>query len=68
MANVELRNVTKKYGNLQVIHGIDMQVADGEIAVDLAIEGSTRWDVELFRMGRLTDEGGSKRPRPTRHS
>ena len=49
-------------------HGFKFCGVVGEIAVDLAIEGSTRWDVELFRMGRLTDEGGSKRPRPTRHS
>src|SRR6186713_3203466 len=39
MANVELRNVTKKYGNLQVIHGIDMQVADGEFIVIVGPSG-----------------------------
>jgi len=39
MANVELRNITKKYGNLQVIHGIDMQVADGEFIVIVGPSG-----------------------------
>src|SRR5574339_1291468 len=39
MANVEFRNVTKKYGNLQVIHGIDMQVADGEFIVIVGPSG-----------------------------
>ena len=33
MANVALRNVTKSYANLQVIHGIDVDVADGEFIV-----------------------------------
>src|SRR5574339_695547 len=39
MANVEFRNVTKKYGNLQVIHGIDMHVADGEFIVIVGPSG-----------------------------
>jgi sarcosine oxidase len=49
-------------------HGFKFCGVVGEIAVDLATEGRTRWDVELFRMGRLTDGGGSRRTRPTRHS
>src|SRR6476660_2055437 len=39
MANVEFRNVTKKYGNLQVIHGIDMHVADSEFIVIVGPSG-----------------------------
>src|SRR6478609_2623516 len=39
MANVALRNVTKQYGTLQVIHGIDMQVADGEFIVIVGPSG-----------------------------
>ena len=34
MAQVQFRNVTKQYGPLQVIHGIDMQVADGEFIAE----------------------------------
>lgn len=33
MANVELHNVAKSYGNTEVVHGIDLGVADGEFVV-----------------------------------
>jgi sn-glycerol 3-phosphate transport system ATP-binding protein len=39
MANVELRNVTKSYGAMQVIHGVDLQVADGEFIVIVGPSG-----------------------------
>src|SRR6187551_3176046 len=39
MANVALRNVTKSYANLQVIHGIDVEVADGEFIVIVGPSG-----------------------------
>ena len=39
MANVDLRNVRKSYGSLEVIHGIDMQVADGEFIVIVGPSG-----------------------------
>ena len=39
MANVQFRNVTKSYGTLEVIHGIDMQVADGEFIVIVGPSG-----------------------------
>src|SRR5690349_10305601 len=39
MANVDLRNVRKSYGNLEVIHGVDMQVADGEFIVIVGPSG-----------------------------
>jgi sn-glycerol 3-phosphate transport system ATP-binding protein len=39
MANVSLRNVTKQYGTLQVIHGIDVQVDDGEFIVIVGPSG-----------------------------
>ena len=39
MANVDLRNVRKSYGSLEVIHGIDMQVADGEFVVIVGPSG-----------------------------
>jgi len=39
MAKVELRNVTKRYGNVEVIHGIDMLVADGEFIVIVGPSG-----------------------------
>jgi len=39
MANVDLRKVRKSYGSLEVIHGIDMQVADGEFIVIVGPSG-----------------------------
>jgi sn-glycerol 3-phosphate transport system ATP-binding protein len=39
MAKVDLRKVRKSYGTLEVIHGIDMQVADGEFIVIVGPSG-----------------------------
>ena len=39
MATVELRDVRKSYGGTGVIHGIDMQVADGEFVVIVGPSG-----------------------------
>jgi multiple sugar transport system ATP-binding protein len=33
MATVELRKLIKRYGMLEVVHGIDLQIADGEFIV-----------------------------------
>ena len=33
MADVELRNVTKAYGDTRVIHGIDLSISSGEFVV-----------------------------------
>jgi len=33
MAQVQLSNVSKSYGSSQVLHGIDLQIADGELVV-----------------------------------
>jgi len=39
MASLNLRNVVKKYGDLQVIHGIDLEIADGEFTVFVGPSG-----------------------------
>ena len=39
MAQVELRQVKKRYGDLDVIHGIDMQIGDGEFVVIVGPSG-----------------------------
>ena len=39
MAKVELRNVRKSYGQLEVIHGVDAKVADGEFIVIVGPSG-----------------------------
>jgi sn-glycerol 3-phosphate transport system ATP-binding protein len=39
MAAVSLRDVRKSYGDLQVIHGVNMEIADGEFIVILGPSG-----------------------------
>jgi sn-glycerol 3-phosphate transport system ATP-binding protein len=39
MANVEFRAVRKNYGQLEVIHGVDAHVADGEFIVIVGPSG-----------------------------
>ena len=39
MARVELRRVAKSYGDTEVIHGVDMEVADGEFIVIVGPSG-----------------------------
>ncbi len=39
MAAVSLRDVKKSYGDLQVIHGVNMEIADGEFIVILGPSG-----------------------------
>ena len=39
MAGVSIRDVRKSYGALQVIHGVSMDIADGEFVVILGPSG-----------------------------
>src|SRR6267154_6428290 len=39
MAKVHFRRVTKRYGELEIIHGIDLDVADGEFIVIVGPSG-----------------------------
>jgi multiple sugar transport system ATP-binding protein len=39
MANVELRRITKSYGNVAVIHGIDLEIRHGEFVVFVGPSG-----------------------------
>lgn len=39
MALVKLKNIKKKYGELQVVHGIDLQIDDGQFVVLLGPSG-----------------------------
>jgi ABC-type Fe3+/spermidine/putrescine transport system ATPase subunit len=39
MADVELRSVTKSYGDTQVIHGVDLAVRSGEFVVFVGPSG-----------------------------
>jgi len=42
-------------------HGFKFCSVVGEIMADLAIDGGTRWDVELFRLSRFDQSRGSAR-------
>ena len=39
MASVTLRNIRKKYGDVEVIHGVDLDIADGSFVVLLGPSG-----------------------------
>ncbi len=39
MSGVKLRNVTKRYGQTQVIHGVDLEIGDGEFCVFVGPSG-----------------------------
>ena len=39
MAQVQLRDIRKKYGALEVIHGVNAEVADGEFIVIVGPSG-----------------------------
>ena len=39
MANVKLSKTVKKYGNVEVIHGIDLNIKDGEFCVFVGPSG-----------------------------
>ncbi len=39
MSGVTMKNVIKKYGDVQVIHGIDLEIDDGEFCVFVGPSG-----------------------------
>ncbi len=39
MASVEIKNIVKKYGDVQVVHGIDLKIDDGSFVVFLGPSG-----------------------------
>ena len=39
MSGVELSNIVKKYGDVQVIHGVDLEIQDGEFCVFVGPSG-----------------------------
>jgi ABC-type sugar transport system ATPase subunit len=50
MAQIELDDVRKSFGTLEVIHGVDLDVADGRFAVVVGPSGCGK--STLLRMGR----------------
>ena len=39
MASLKIKNATKKYDDLEVIHGIDLDIQDGEFCVFVGPSG-----------------------------
>ena len=39
MANLTLRNVRKRYGDVEVMHGVDLDIVDGEFVVFVGPSG-----------------------------
>ncbi|HKW81764.1 MAG TPA: sn-glycerol-3-phosphate import ATP-binding protein UgpC [Casimicrobiaceae bacterium] len=58
MARVQFRHVSKRYGDLEVIHGIDADVADGEFIVIVGPSGCGKSTLLRMVAGLETITGG----------
>src|SRR3954466_9602869 len=58
MAQVHLRDVRKSYGDLQVIHGVSMDIEDGEFVVILGPSGCGKSTLLRTVAGLETITGG----------
>src|SRR3989442_5820362 len=58
MAKVQLRDVRKSYADLEVIHGVDIDVADGEFIVIVGSSGCGKATVMRMVAGLETIAGG----------
>ena len=58
MAEVSFRNVRKSYGTLEVIHGIDVDVTDGEFVVIVGPSGCGKSTLLRMVAGLETITGG----------
>ena len=61
MAQLDLKNVTKKYGDLQVIHGIDLSIESGEFCVFVGPSGCGKSTLLRMIAGLEPITGGSGR-------
>jgi multiple sugar transport system ATP-binding protein len=59
MATVEFRKLTKRYGTLEVVHGIDLQIADGEFIVLVGPSGCGK-STTLRMLAGLEDISGGE--------
>jgi len=58
MANVELKKVVKKYGSVEVVHGIDLEIRDNEFIVLVGPSGCGKSTVLRMVAGLETISGG----------
>ena len=61
MATIGLDNVTKRYGKTEVIHGIDVEIADGELIVIVGPSGCGKSTLLRMVAGLETISGGEIR-------
>jgi multiple sugar transport system ATP-binding protein len=61
MASLELRGVVKKFGSLEVIHGVDLDVADGEFVVFVGPSGCGKSTLLRMIAGLERASGGEIR-------
>jgi multiple sugar transport system ATP-binding protein len=58
VAHVVVRNLIKKYGDLQVVHGIDFEITDGEFVVLVGPSGCGKSTILRMIAGLETVTGG----------
>jgi len=58
MAHVVVKNLFKKYGDLQVVHGIDFEIGDGEFVVLVGPSGCGKSTILRMIAGLETITGG----------
>ena len=58
MAHVVVRDLVKKYGDLQVVHGIDFEISDGEFVVLVGPSGCGKSTILRMIAGLETVTGG----------
>ena len=59
MSGVTMNNVIKKYGDVQVIHGIDLEIEDGEFCVFVGPSGCGKSTLLRMVAGLEETTGGS---------
>ena len=73
MAGVEIRGVRKSFGSDEVLHGVDVDIADGEFVVLVGPSGCGKSTLLRMIAGleeitggeiRIGDAGGQRRRRP----
>ena len=47
MANLAMQGVRKRFGAVEILHGIDLQVRNGEFCVFVGPSGSSRFPLNL---------------------
>lgn len=61
MASVELKNITKTYGDVEVVHGVDLRIEDGSFVVFLGPSGCGKSTLLRMIAGLETVTGGDVR-------